>query len=103
MNWGKCKTVACDFSHLFLVVNDTAACSAKGESRSDNYRVSDFLCKFQSVVNAVNNLRWDTRLVDGLHCVFEHLSVLCLVDCFRLCAQKLNAVLISKSLFCKLH
>ena len=52
----KSQAVCCDINKLFLVICDTAACTAQCECGTDDNGIMNDLCKVNSVLNCLNDL-----------------------------------------------
>ena len=61
-------------------MGDTAAASTECVSRTENYRITDDVCKCKTIFYCCNNLGCCDRLTDLLHGIFKFLTVLCLLD-----------------------
>ena len=79
---------------FFLRICDATAGAAQCECGSDYDRKTDLGSKCLSILDGSNDLRRYDRLAYGLHRVFEHLTVLSLVDALRGRSQKLNVMLV---------
>ena len=102
-NRRKAKTILGDVTQHFFVVCNTATSSAQCECRTYNYRITNHFCKCNCIINGFNHLRRNAGLVDLFHGILERLTIFCLVNGQRICAQQLYAVFFQKSLCSKLH
>ena len=100
---GKTKTVFKDLSQLIFIVGNTAAASAKSISRTENNRVSDGLCKGNTILNCCNHLGSCNRLADFFHGILKFLTVLRLFDRFCSSTDQAHIVFLEKAFFFQLH
>ena len=77
---GKTKTILKNLSQFILIVGNTAATSAKCICWTKYYRITDGICKCQTIFYSSYHLRCCNRLPDLFHGIFKFLSVLCFTD-----------------------
>ena len=97
------QSILHDLPALFLVLRETAAGSAQGESRPQHDRVTDLLRCLHAFLHALGNDGGKNRL-SQFHAQFlEQFSVLGTLDTFDLRAEKLHAALPQNTLPLQLH
>ena len=88
-----------NLNQFFFVIGNTAAGSAHSICRTDDNRVSDFICKADCGLNILNNRAFRDRLTELLHCLLEKLTVFSFFNGFQRCAKKLYSVFFKNALF----
>ena len=97
------QTSVNDFIKFFFVSCNTAASTTQSISRSDDKWEANFISKFLSCTNCLNDCTFRNRLIDFLHCFFEKFAVFCPFDTFNLSAKKLDIVFCQNTFFIKVH
>ena len=100
---GKTKTIFENLSQFVFVVGNTAAAAAKSVGRTENNRISDSLCKCNTVFHCCYYFGGCNRLTDLLHSILKFLTVLCLFDRFCSSTDQTYIMLLEKAFFFQLH
>ena len=88
---------------LLRAVGHAAPRAAERERRADDNRVADAAGYLQRFGHGVRDAGGDGRLADGGHGLLKELTVLCLVDGFRVRTDEADIVLLQKALLVELH
>ena len=91
------------FRTLFRCVRKSAACTAQGKRRAQDYRITDLLRRAQSVLQSMYGHRRENRFPQGLAQLFEKLPVFRLFNGTAHCAKQFNPAFLQDALLFKLH
>ena len=103
MNGGELEGVKAYLVELGLVVCETAARTAEGECRTENYGITDSLGRRLRFLDAVGYLRGNGGLTDRLAELLEKLSVLGSFYTLATRTEKLGVALLENTLLLELH
>ena len=84
-------------------MSDTAAASTECVSRTENYRITNGVCKCKTIFYCCNNLGCCDRLTDLLHGIFKFLTVLRFLDCLGSCTDQSYIVFFEETFLIQLH
>ena len=84
-------------------MSDTAAASTECVSRTENYRITNDVCKCKTIFYCCNNLGCCNRLTDLLHGIFKFLTVLRFLDCLGSCTDQSYIVFFEETFLIQLH
>ena len=88
---------------MFLIMCDTTTASAEGICRTKNNRISDLICKRDTIFYIFNDQRSCNRLTDLFHGIFKFQTVFCFLDGFRRCTDQSHIMFLKESCFFQLH
>ena len=103
MNRRKSKSIFHHNNKFIFIISKATACTAKSKGRTKNDRKADTLCSSQSVLKIFRNFTGENRLAETFAKLFEKLSVLCTLNCFKFCAENFNITFLKHTLFSKLN
>ena len=78
-------------SQLFFISNDLHCTAAQYVGRTNQYRVTDFVCCFYTSFDVCYSLTFRLRDTQFTHDVFEGVSVFCFFDGFYICTDDFYA------------
>ena len=103
MNRGEDKGIFHDFPELFFIARETAAGAAQGKGGPKNHRVSDFLCRLDTLFHGIGNQGRKHRFGEALTQLLEQLTVLRLLNTEAGGAKKFRVTLLQNALLFQLH
>ena len=103
MHRGKCQGVFHQQKKFFFIVGKAATRSTKRKGGTKHNGISDLPCDLQSFFDRIGYIRGKNGLAETLAQLLEKLSVLCSLNRFTACSEKLDTAFLKDSLFFKLH
>ncbi|MPM33851.1 hypothetical protein SDC9_80432 [bioreactor metagenome] len=92
-----------DFIKFFFVACDAAASTTQSVGRSDDQWEADFIGKFLSCADCLNDCAFRNRLIDFFHCFLEQFAVFRSFDTFNLSTKQFNIVFRENTFFIEIH
>ena len=96
------KALSTYFPELSLICSNTAACTAKGISRTNNNGITYFICKCKGRVNISYYITFNDRLICTLHKLLKAISVLALLNGGNGCTDNIDIIFIKYTLVIQL-
>ncbi len=94
---GQFNAAVGNFFHFITVMGNAAAGTAKGISRTDNDRITDFISKSNGRFQFFKDFRFRYRLMDFFHSLFEEFTVFRMLDGMEGRTEEFHAILFEDS------